>query len=111
MPRFSTQPSTMRVRAPRSSAEAHEAKVERIVRALRAHDRAAPLSLRKRTVSHQVPKRGDRKYRDRKVDLSDLDRILEVDPVARTCTAEPGVTFHQLVRATIPHGLVPRVVP
>jgi FAD/FMN-containing dehydrogenase len=31
--------------------------------------------------------------------------------VARTCTAEPGVTFAELVRATLPHGLLPTVVP
>lgn len=36
---------------------------------------------------------------------------MEIDVNARTCTAEPGVTFEQLVAATQKHGLVPLVVP
>jgi len=89
----------------------HEAKVERVARQLRARQSGRPLSLRKRATSHQVPKPGDRKYSDDKIDVSDLDRILEIDVAARTCTAEPGVTFCDLVEATLPHGLVPYVVP
>ncbi len=89
----------------------HPEKIDRVAQALRQRTSTRPLSLRKRSTSHQVPKRGDRKYRDEKIDLSDLDQVLEVDPVARTCTAEPGVTFVDLVAATLPHGLVPVVVP
>ena len=43
--------------------------------------------------------------------MSALDRILALDLHARTCTAEPGVTFAELVRVTLDHGLVPVVVP
>src|SRR5690606_25703242 len=48
---------------------------------------------------------------DDKIDVSDLDEILAIDVEGRTCTAEPGVTFEDLVAATLPHGLVPIVVP
>jgi FAD/FMN-containing dehydrogenase len=48
---------------------------------------------------------------DRKLDVRDLDDIIEIDPVRMTCTAEPGVTFDALVDATLAHGLVPTVVP
>jgi hypothetical protein len=89
----------------------HEAKVQRIARAFERHDGRRPLSLKKKAVSHQVPKRGDKRLSDEKIDVSDLDAILEIDPVARTCTAEPGVTFVDLVAATMKHGLVPIVVP
>jgi FAD/FMN-containing dehydrogenase len=89
----------------------HDAVVGRIARQLRERTSTAPLSLRKRATSHQVPKPGDRRYSDEKIDVSDLDRIIEIDPVARTCVAEPGVTFVDLVAATLPHGLVPFVVP
>ena len=34
-----------------------------------------------------------------------------IDVEARTCTAEPGVTFTDLVSATLRHGLTPIVVP
>jgi hypothetical protein len=89
----------------------HAAKVQRIARDLARHDARRPLSLKKKAVSHQVPKRGDVRLRDDKLDVSDLDEILSIDPVARTCTAESGVTFVDLVRATLAHGLVPIVVP
>jgi FAD/FMN-containing dehydrogenase len=90
---------------------AHAAKVARVARELRDHDRSRPVSLRKRAAPHQVPKAGDLRRRDDKIDISDLDAILEIDPVARTCTAEPGVTFEDLVAATLEHGLIPLVVP
>ncbi len=89
----------------------HAAKVARIAEQLRRHPRGTPVSLKKASVSHQVPKRGDLRHRDSKIDVSDLTEILAIDPVNRTCTAEAGVTFVDLVRATLAHGLVPIVVP
>src|SRR5262249_22050569 len=89
----------------------HRQKVERVGAALRAASPSLPWSFRKRAVSHQVPKRVDKTREDHKIDLSDLDEILEIDPQEKTCTAEPGVTFVDLVRATLNHGLVPVVVP
>src|SRR5882672_7145356 len=89
----------------------HGAKVARIVAQLRAHPGDRPVSLRKKAVSHQVPKAGDLRHRDPKIDISDLTEILEIDPVRRICVAESGVTFVDLVAATLAHGLVPIVVP
>jgi FAD/FMN-containing dehydrogenase len=89
----------------------HNAKVERIADDLRRWPADRPLSLHKRAVSHQVPKSGDAKYSDGHVDISDLDTILSIDAAARTCVAESGVTFVDLVAATLRHGLVPIVVP
>ncbi len=89
----------------------HEAKVDRIRAQLKTHDGSRPLSLRKRAVAHQVPKRGDLRRRDDKIDISDLDQILSIDPERKVCVAEPGVTFAALVAATLKHGLVPIVVP
>ena len=89
----------------------HDAKVARIAAFLRGYRGPAPLSLRKRAVSHMVPKRGDLRRKDPKLDLTDLCEILHVDPERRICVAEPGVTFVDLVAATLRHGLVPLVVP
>ncbi len=89
----------------------HTEKVERIAAELRARTSDAPVSLRKRSPPHQVPKAGDLRRKDDKIDVSDLDRILHIDPAARICVAEPGVTFVDLVAATLRHGLVPMVVP
>jgi FAD/FMN-containing dehydrogenase len=89
----------------------HARKVERIASALRLRQSHRPLSLKKRSVSHQVPKAGDLKYTDERMDISDLDGILAIDRDRRLCVAEPGVTFADLVAATLPLGLAPVIVP
>jgi FAD/FMN-containing dehydrogenase len=89
----------------------HAQKVARVATQLRGRRSTAPLSRRKRVPSHQVPKRNDRKYSDDKVDLTDFDEVIEVDPERRICIAEPGVPFNELVDRTLPLGLVPIVVP
>jgi hypothetical protein len=90
----------------------HARKIDRIARQLHAiPEGALPRSFKKRAVSHEVPKRGDKRRHDAKIDVTDLDEILAIDPVRRTCTTEPGVTFLDLVTATLPYGLVPTVVP
>jgi FAD/FMN-containing dehydrogenase len=94
-----------------SAADRHARKVARIAAQVRAHDNGRPLSLRKRGVSHQVPKANDLRHKDDKIDISDLNEILEIDPERRICVAESGVTFVDLVDATLAHGLVPIVVP
>ncbi len=89
----------------------HEQKVARIAAQLKARQSKAPLSLKKKAVSHEVPKPGDKRFLDEKLDISDLNEILSIDPEQRVCVAEPGVTFVDLVKATMKHGLVPFVVP
>jgi FAD/FMN-containing dehydrogenase len=96
---------------PSNGDELHAGRVQRIARQLAAHDAARPLSLKKKAVAHQVPKFRDLRRQDDKIDISDFNHILEIDPVSRTCTAEAGVTFCDLVDATMKHGLVPIVVP
>lgn len=99
--------------ADRSKAlERHERKVARIAAQLRASaGDTRPLSLRKKTVSHEVPKANDLRRRDPKIDVSELTEVLEIDPARRICVAEAGVTFVDLVDATMAYGLVPIVVP
>src|SRR5689334_17038817 len=97
--------------SPDVCADMHHAKVQRIARQLRERTEKTPISLRKRAVSHQVPKAGDLRRHDDKIDISDLNTIIHVDPVHRICVAEAGVTFVDLVAATLRHGLVPIVVP
>ncbi len=91
--------------------ERHARKVERVAEQLRAQPPGKPVRIRKKAVSHLVPRRHDARRKHERIDISDLDEILDIDPVARTCTAEPGVTFRDLVDATLPLGLVPIVVP
>lgn len=89
----------------------HAGKVARVAEQLRNRKSTAPLSRRKRIVSHQVPKRHDKKHTDDKIDLYDFDSIIEIDTERRLCIAEPGVPFNELVLRTLAVGLVPIVVP
>jgi len=92
----------------------HASKVARIATQLKeraASGQTRPVSLRKKAVSHQVPKANDLRRLDDKIDISDLNEVLHVDPERRICVAESGVTFVDLVTATLRHGLVPIVVP
>jgi FAD/FMN-containing dehydrogenase len=75
--------------------------------------RGEPVHIQKGGVHHFVPLPGDKRFgaRSQAIDVSPLRRVLSIDAAARTCTAEPGVTFAECVRATLPHGLLPKVVP
>lgn len=89
----------------------HEEKIHRIVHQLKNRKSKKPLSMKKKVVSHTVPKPGDKKYSDEKLDVSDLNEIILIDPDEKLCIAEPGVTFTDLVKATLEYGFVPYTVP
>ena len=91
--------------------QSHEQKVDRICAELKNRTSTKPVSFKKKVVSHQVPKPKDGRYLDEKIDISDLNDIISVDPEKRTCVAEPGVTFIDLIKATLKHGLAPFTVP
>jgi FAD/FMN-containing dehydrogenase len=46
-----------------------------------------------------------------RLDVRPFEHVLSVDPVARTASVEGMVTYEKLVDATLPHGLMPKVVP
>src|SRR5262249_27467775 len=73
--------------------------------------RGQTVHLDKGGVHHFVPLPGDARFRGRKLDVSALREVLAVDTAARVASVEPGVTFAELVAKTLPHGLVPGVVP
>jgi len=89
----------------------HEQKVNRIAVQLKERKSTKPVSLKKSSPSHQVPKPKDRRRLDEKIDVSDLNKILDIDREKMICIAEPGVTFAELVNAALKYGLVPIVVP
>ena len=45
------------------------------------------------------------------LDVSGLDGVISVDPAARTADVQGMCTYEDLVDATLPHGLMPMVVP
>jgi FAD/FMN-containing dehydrogenase len=87
---------------------AHEMARQRLVAQYDAIPAGAPVRLAKRTSNLFRP-------RDRTaapgLDVSGLDSVLSVDPVARTADVQAMTTYEKLVDATLAHGLMPTVVP
>lgn len=89
----------------------HEAKAGRISELLKNRISETPVTLKKSSVSHKVPKPWDEKRGADVIDLCDLNEILEIDAEKMICVAEPGVTFTDLVKATLKRKLAPMLVP
>src|SRR3954471_7986699 len=85
----------------------YEARVDALRRALLAAPKDAPVRLRKRTSNLFRP-------RDRAASPLDADGftgVLSVDVEGRTAGVGGMTTYEDLVDATLPHGLMPLVVP
>ncbi len=91
-----------------SAWEEHEHAVERLRASYAAIPKGAPVRLAKKTTNL---------FRARAattapgLDVSGLTGVIEVDPVARTADVQGMCTYEDLVDATLPHGLMPYVVP
>jgi len=91
--------------------QTHDEKVSRISKQLKQRKNTDPLILKKKAVSHVVPKTNNENHSNEKLDVSDLDEIIHIDAEKCICIAEPGATFAKVVDATIKYGLVPIEVP
>ncbi len=90
---------------------AHDERVAAVAAAVRAAGTTGRVHIDKGGVHHVIPLPADQRFGGTKIDASALRNILHIDAEARTCVSEPGVTFEELVRATLPLGLLPAVVP
>ena len=87
-------------------AVAHQEAVDAVRRGLSELPPGAPVRLRKKT-SNLFRFRGG----EGGLAVDGLDRVLSVDPEARTADVQGMTTYEDLVAATLPHGLMPLVVP
>jgi FAD/FMN-containing dehydrogenase len=85
-----------------------EARRERLRRQYAATEPGTPVRLAK-TTSNLF--RARRRSSAARLDVSGLDSVLAVDPVARTADVQGMTTYERLVDATLPYGLMPLVVP
>ena len=86
----------------------HDARVDQLRRELAALGGQATVRLAKRT-SNLFRSRA--KTKNRGLDVSGFTHVLRVDPEGLTADVEGMVTYEQLVDATLPHGVMPLVVP
>ena len=90
----------------------HDARVARVAEAIRsAATQKQKVRFEKEVISHFVPNPYASEEAKPAIDFKPLNRLLDIDEAARTATVEPGLTFHELVRHTLPKGLMPVVVP
>jgi FAD/FMN-containing dehydrogenase len=85
----------------------HVEAVERLRRGYQSLPPGAPVRLAKRT-SNLFRFREDE---GSGLDVSGFGRVLNVDAAARTADVQGMTTYEDLVDATLPHGLMPLVVP
>jgi FAD/FMN-containing dehydrogenase len=85
----------------------HDEGVDRLLRSYAVLPSGSAVRLAKRTSNLF-------RARDKKVaglDVSELTGVIEVDAAARTAEVQGMCTYEDLVDATLPHGLIPLVVP
>ncbi|MEV4663330.1 FAD-binding oxidoreductase [Micromonospora echinofusca] len=86
----------------------HEGAVARLRRSYAAVPAGEPVRLAKRTSNLFRPRSAPRAPG---LDVTGLTGVLAVDPVARMADVQGMCTYEHLVDATLPHGLMPLVVP
>ncbi|WP_244929141.1 FAD-binding oxidoreductase [Nocardioides sp. W7] len=91
-----------------SAREAHERAVQRLRASYTAIPPGSPVRLAKKT-SNLFRARAATTAPG--LDVTGLTGVLEVDPVTRTAEVQGMCTYEDLVDATLPHGLIPMVVP
>ncbi len=87
---------------------AHEQAVGRLRSSYAAIPAGAPVRLAKRTSNLFRPRAATDAPG---LDVSGLDGVIEIDPATRTADVQGMCTYEDLVDATLPHGLIPFVVP
>ena len=85
----------------------HDAAVRRLQESYAALPVGAPVRLAKKTSNLFRP----REDVSGGLDVSGLTGVISVDPAARTADVQGMCTYEDLVDATLPHGLIPYVVP
>ncbi len=102
-----------RTAAPPAMAE-HRAAVARLRQAYAAIPTGSPVRLAKRTSNlfrFRDAQRGRGAENQPGLDVSAFGHVLSVDPDARVAVVGGMTTYEDLCDATLPHGLMPLVVP
>jgi FAD/FMN-containing dehydrogenase len=87
---------------------AHERAVRRLRQSYDALPPGTPVRLAKRTSNLF---RARARLQSPGLDVSGLDAVIAIDPVTRTADVQGMCTYEHLVDSTLPHGLIPLVVP
>jgi FAD/FMN-containing dehydrogenase len=95
--------------SPTLSRAAYDLRVDALRRTLAALPSDAPVRLRKPQRSSNLFRARQRAHRA--LDVAGLAGVLEIDTTGRTADVLGMTTYEDLLAATLPHGLMPLVVP
>ena len=87
--------------------EPHRGAVDRLIDSYQNVPAGSPVRLAKRTSNLFRPRAATTSG----LDVSGLDGVIAIDPAASTADVQGMCTYEDLVAATLPHGLMPYVVP
>ena len=105
--RVSEHRSVDAVEIPPVGWRAHREGVDRLLRSFRAVPQDKRVRLAKKTSNLFRGRSGEQVG----LDVSGLGGVIEVDPLAQTADVQGMCTYEDLIDATLPHGLMPFVVP
>ena len=88
----------------------HQTRVQALQASVRSRPDSKLITVRKKRPGH-TPHDYQYKLGKYSVDVTQLSHILEIDPVEQLAVVEGEVNMGELCAATLPHGLVPAVVP
>lgn len=90
----------------------HEKKLNNIIKQLKNLSvKNQSLKLIKDSTSHFVPDPHSTRSKLPRIDIRYLNEIIDINTEQKICIAEAGLTFSDMVRATLKHGLIPYNVP
>ncbi len=87
--------------------KAHREGVDKLLRSFHAVPKDKRVRLAKKTSNLFRGRSGEQAG----LDVSGLNGVIEVDPIAQTAEVQGMCAYEDLVDATLPHGLMPFVVP
>lgn len=90
------------------SFEMHQKKVEALRKKIQSSTGYASLQ---RLKGHSNTTRSAHYKQNTAKFSTSLDQILLIDPIKQIAIVEPEITMEKLVKATLPHGLLPKVIP
>ena len=96
---------------PRDLPKDHRDRVERIQTGVRGIPEGKPIAIERRKTNYTMHHSEYKPPPSDRVDVSDLDHILEVDPINKIAWVETGVTMEKLVNACLRLNLLPLVLP
>ena len=86
----------------------HQAAVQRLLRSYQEIPPGSPVRLGKQTSNLFRPRT---RVNTPRLEVSDLNGVISIDPRARTADVEGMCTYEDLVDTTLPYALMPLVVP